>query len=670
MVDGVGTTTYGYDAAGQILSEDGPWPDDTVSYTYNNRLRASMSVPAPNASAWTENYTYDTAKRLSTLTSPAGSFGYTYDPARNLQVGQITLRNGAYITNTYDTVSRLLSTVLKNSGLSTINSHSYQLNAANQRTQQVFTAGNFVNYAYDNAGQLITAVGKESGGTTNRLNEQLGYAYDPAGNLNCRTNNALVQSFGVNDLNELTTVTRSGTLTVEGTTTSQATNVTVNSQTAALYGDSTFAATNFTLADGTNTFTAVAKDSYGRIDTNTSLSYLPSSISYTYDSNGNLTGDGSRCFAYDDENQLVSVWVTNAWRSDFSYDGRMRRRVRTEMSWNGSTWLTNQVVRYVYDGNLVIQERYFAPQLSTPIPQQTIAYTRGRDLSGTLQGAGGIGGLLARTDLSTLNPQLSTAYYHCDGNGNVTCLINPSQAIVARYLYDPYGNILSQSGPLADANLYRFSTKEFHVASGLVYYLYRFYDPSLQRWPNRDPAQEAGGENLYEFVENRPAMAVDPDGLGSVPLPDFPPFNGPGGGIMINGCIGLCLFYQNQGCPGKLPQRPEDASRTKCFATKADADAYTCPSSRTKFEFAKQGHWGAGKPPKPGRHGRVPVHSISDSGGDFNYVTCQDGLFYWMSGGAVTPGGQLTVPTVFWDDKPPKPGTSWGEIWCVTCKCK
>jgi YD repeat-containing protein len=56
MVDAVRTTTYSYDAAGQILSEDGPWADDTVSYTYNNRLRASMSVLAPNASAWTQSY--------------------------------------------------------------------------------------------------------------------------------------------------------------------------------------------------------------------------------------------------------------------------------------------------------------------------------------------------------------------------------------------------------------------------------------------------------------------------------------------------------------------------------------------------------------------------------------------------------------------------------------
>ena len=66
---------------------------------------------------------------------------------------------------------------------------------------------------------------------------------------------------------------------------------------------------------------------------------------------------------------------------------------------------------------------------------------RGRDLSGILEGAGGIGGLLARTDHSTLNPQLSTAFYHADGNGNITALINTNPIIVAKYLYDPYGNI-------------------------------------------------------------------------------------------------------------------------------------------------------------------------------------------------------------------------------------
>ncbi len=53
-----------------------------------------------------------------------------------------------------------------------------------------------------------------------------------------------------------------------------------------------------------------------------------------------------------------------------------------------------------------------------------------------------------------------------------------------------------------------------HVASA-------FYDPTLQRWLNRDPVGEAGGVNLYRFVENGPVGGYDPDGriLGQPILP-------------------------------------------------------------------------------------------------------------------------------------------------------
>jgi RHS repeat-associated protein len=150
-----------------------------------------------------------------------------------------------------------------------------------------------------------------------------------------------------------------------------------------------------------------------------------------------------------------------------------------------------------------------------------VTYTRGRDLSGTMQGAGGIGGLLARTDngLLAIGNSGAHAYYHADGNGNVTALVDASQIVVARYLYDPFGRVLSLSGPLADANVYRFSSKELHPNSGLVYYLYRFYDPNLQRWANRDPLGEKGGLNLYAFTHNRPANTGDAWGLQG-PLSD------------------------------------------------------------------------------------------------------------------------------------------------------
>ncbi|NOS70449.1 MAG: hypothetical protein HOP33_11020 [Verrucomicrobia bacterium] len=69
--------------------------------------------------------------------------------------------------------------------------------------------------------------------------------------------------------------------------------------------------------------------------------------------------------------------------------------------------------------------------------------------------------------------------------------------------------------------------KEIHVNSGLYYYGYRFYSPSLQRWLNRDPKREPGFElsrsgklphnpiwvRLYVFVRNNPVKLVDPQGL-------------------------------------------------------------------------------------------------------------------------------------------------------------
>jgi RHS repeat-associated protein len=66
---------------------------------------------------------------------------------------------------------------------------------------------------------------------------------------------------------------------------------------------------------------------------------------------------------------------------------------------------------------------------------------------------------------------------------------------------------------LAALNLYRFSSKEVHVASGLIYYGRRFYDPNLQRWITQDPIAERGGINLYAYVANDPIGLLDYLGL-------------------------------------------------------------------------------------------------------------------------------------------------------------
>jgi RHS repeat-associated protein len=588
MVDAVGTTHYGYDNAGELLSEGGLWNDDTVSYSYNNRLRTSLNIQQPDADGWTQYYAYDGAMRMTNITTPAGTYGYTYDGTRKLKVANLQFPNSAYFTNSYDSVARLLSTTLKNSGGSILNSHAYSYDLGGERTNQTFAAGNYVNYGYDQIGQLTSVLGKESGGATNRLQEQLKYEYDAAHNLNTRTNNLLVETFNVNSLNELSNVTRNATnaLTVAGTTTSQATSVTVNSMPTFLYADYTFASSNsFTLVDGNNTFTATASDSLGRGDTNVVTINLPATNSYAYDLNGNLLSVGTRVFDYDDENQLIRVTETNAWKSEFTYDGRFRRRIRKEFTWQYSAWIQTNEIRYVYDGNVVIQERE-----TNNLPQVT--YTRGIDLSGSLQGASGIGGLLARRDRTTGQ----TAFYHADGNGNIAALINSLQYLVAKYLYDPYGNVLSESGPMADVNLCRFSSKEVHQNSGLVYYLYRFYDPNSQRWVNRDPLYEAGSANLYSFVHNRPVNYIDNDGLEPTSVHGI--FGGISGTMTIySGPYGapVVIFVPDPGTGISKPTRT-----TKPISGPSD------PCDKVLKQYAKDM-----LKPNVGTRGALPISPIS-----------------------------------------------------------
>jgi RHS repeat-associated protein len=114
----------------------------------------------------------------------------------------------------------------------------------------------------------------------------------------------------------------------------------------------------------------------------------------------------------------------------------------------------------------------------------------------------------------------NSVFYHADGNGNVTCLIDTNNVVQGCYSYDPYGNLLAMSGPLAEANTYRFSSKEWNGKAALYYYGYRFYDPNLQRWLNRDPFGEYGGLNLYGYVYNDPLGMLDPYGLALFGLYD------------------------------------------------------------------------------------------------------------------------------------------------------
>jgi len=122
----------------------------------------------------------------------------------------------------------------------------------------------------------------------------------------------------------------------------------------------------------------------------------------TYDDDGNLLTDGTWSYTWDGENRLVIVEpidpVGGDLREKFTYD-YMGRRVRLEIEKYGAgpgTWTSAEDIRYVYDGWNVVLE--LDGEDSNSIAKQ---YTWGLDVSGSLQGAGGVGGLLACKDLKT-----------------------------------------------------------------------------------------------------------------------------------------------------------------------------------------------------------------------------------------------------------------------------
>jgi len=509
MVDAAGTTAFSYTPAGQLQSENGPWPSDAISYTYCQGLRTNLSLTQPGGT-WSQGYGFDMAWRLTNTVSPAGAFGYAYNanvgqsvpPASSL-FGSIALPNGAKIVNSYDALARLTGTALNNYWGHTLDGYSYAPDPLGLRTNIVRNLGlttNTVNVAYDNIAQVTAWHAQEASGAP-RLNEQLAWAYDPAHNVHSRTNGNLSQTFISDAANQLTSVSRTGSFTMSGATPAPAASVLVNGLPAQTNGDFTFARTNLTLANSNNTFTIIAQNVYGTSATNTLSVNLPQNVALYFDNNGNLTNDGSRTFAYNSENELIKVTVANVFRKDFVFDGLNRLRIKREFTWTNSAWTETNEVHYIYDGDVIIQQRN-----SNNVP--TLTLTRGLDLSGSCQGAGGIGGLLAMTDGSGAN-----YFYHQDAVGSVTALIDSTENIVARREMDGFGRTLNLTGSKAGINPFWCFGQLYDESTRVAHFRNRDYPTDLMRWLNQDPIGERGGINLYRFVGNNPVDFVDPLGL-------------------------------------------------------------------------------------------------------------------------------------------------------------
>ncbi len=233
----------------------------------------------------------------------------------------------------------------------------------------------------------------------------------------------------------------------------------------------------------TNTYTANSLNQYTNIANG-------STVEPAYDLDGNLTCDDRFGYAWDAENRLTAVYSNSLCIVSNAYDHMSRRVLKVTPTATHT---------FVYDGWNLVSE-VLIPVSGAP---STNYYVWGKDLSGALQEAGGVGGLLAVFLHATWHFPLY------DNNGNVTAYLSEHGSIAAQYSYDAFGRTLVATGPLADAFRHRFSTKYVDSETGLYYYGYRFYSPELMRWLSRDPIEELGGVNLYGFVGNNPAHRYD-----------------------------------------------------------------------------------------------------------------------------------------------------------------
>jgi RHS repeat-associated protein len=217
----------------------------------------------------------------------------------------------------------------------------------------------------------------------------------------------------------------------------------------------------------------------------------------TYDSNGNLTADGSgKTFVYDAWNRLVQVKSGSTTLASYQYDGLGRRVVEnrggvaTDLYYS-SSW---QVLEERQGGAAKAQYVW------SPVGVDTLV-ERDRDA----------------TDSGTLSERL---YAQQDGNGDVTALVNTAGQVVERYDYDPYGQatVLSPAWATLGGSTYGWvylhQGGRYDSTTGLYNFRHRDYSPTLGRWVQQDPLGfGAGDTNLYRAEGNNPMNQIDPSGL-------------------------------------------------------------------------------------------------------------------------------------------------------------
>ena len=232
---------------------------------------------------------------------------------------------------------------------------------------------------------------------------------------------------------------------------------------------------------------------------------------YQYDAAGNLTKDATHYYYWDYENRLTKVKLVadSSDVAEYTYDATMRRVEKVDERGE-----TDVITRFYYDSWSVIEER---------------------DGGGTLQ-ATYING--PGIDEYILMNRDSTDYWYMQSPiiGNVAALVDSNGAIQEGYKYRAYGQctVLTADGDddtwftaddttattSAIANPYTFTGRRLDPETMLLYFRNRMYQLVTGSFISRDLEGYFDTMALYEYVQGKPLILVDPTGLNGQSLLD------------------------------------------------------------------------------------------------------------------------------------------------------
>lgn len=529
VLDGTGNWTYSYDANGRLTAETGDGDDDSIIYrveeSTGRRVGYGYWHRTPESGSWITwgGVGYDPLTgRINGVNTPEGWISQSYD----LNTGRPSTASFAGIHNWrgYDDVGRLKYTTTSAS-IPTADptlARSYTIDEFGERSQMFDEDGDHWDYSRNARREVI--LGKKARGTTSLPTYRLSYTIDAAGNrshtsvdsvaISFRTYNALNQPNNNAGNNSYYVYIRgeadpAATLTVNGATVTGRNGKDFGYRLSAFMGGGLAAWYAATVTE--------TKNGQAPTETFGHVFVPPTTPTNIYDADGNLTQDDRWNYTWDAENRLIKQEAR--WQGasaivempilsiEYKYDANWRRVEKKVSTWNASTSSFQQTKRtkYIYDGWNLIAEWEAKP---TDL-KLVRTHHWGIDLSNTLGGASGVGGLVL-TRHHTPDGETTSFVPAYDGAGNVLALYDTvTGKRAAEYEYGAFGELLRSTGAAAKENGFLWSTKIRDEETGNVAYEFRYYSPSIGRWINRDPVGERGGVNLFKFCNNDPVQTVD-----------------------------------------------------------------------------------------------------------------------------------------------------------------